>query len=255
VSISASIESFPTAHGGSNTDAERKASPYALSWIAMKGNVVSDKTSLGNAVLAQVSGAKHSADSVERELIVRITNGNRSAMAKLYLLYFPRLAKFFSHMMGNATAIEELISDTMVELWRENATIGPNTRVSVWVMGIAYRHARKRLADLASSRPHKQPSALRTNDTPQSWTVEALQHLDDYLRRLTVEERAALSLVYGGDHSRQDVVSIMNMSRESVEMHLNNARLWLRSAAEDNGIAHDEGGEPTQQSDGCVGTG
>ena len=214
-----------------------------------------DNKSLGKAVMQRSCGTKHSADSVERELLVGIASGNRSAMAKLYLLYFPRLAMFFSHMIGNAALIGDLISDTMFELWRENATIGPNTRVSVRVMGIAYRHARKRLADLASSRPHKQPSALWTDhDTPHSTTVEAPQHLDDYLRRLTVEERAALHFVYGGDHSRQDIVSIMNMSRESVDMHLNSARLWLRSATEDSGIAHDQGRELTQQSHGCVAT-
>ena len=165
--------------------------------------------SLGNAVMPQSCAAKNSADSVERELLVSISAGSRSAMARLYFLYFPRLAQFFLQVMGNAALVQELISDTMLEVWRENATVGPNTRVSVWTMGIAYRHARRRLADGGSLPLH------------------------DYPRRLTVEGRAALHLAYVGDHSRQDIASIMNMSCESLDAHLSNARRWLRTPAND----------------------
>jgi len=186
---------------------------------------VSDGHSLGNGITARSSAAQQSAEATVRELLAYISTGDRSAIAKVYLLYFARLANFFVHVTGNADLIEELISDTMLDVWRESAVIGPNTSVSVWVMGIAYMRTQKLLAAGGSTPPHVQASIHRADHDTPGYTPR----LRDLLLRLTVEERTALYLVYASDHSRQDIVYIMNLSRECVEMHLTNARLRLRS--------------------------
>lgn len=192
----------------------------------------------GNVATARSSAAKRSAETTERELLAHISTGNRSAMAKLYASYFARLANFFVHVTANADLVDELVSDTMLDVCRVRPTLGPNASVSAWVMSIAYMHIQKRLGAHRSTRSRVQSSGLRADhDSPGSITWETLPRVHDFLPRLTVEERAVLHLVYAGDHSRQDIVYIMNVSRECVEMHLTNARLRLRSSFDNSDSA------------------
>jgi RNA polymerase sigma factor (sigma-70 family) len=180
--------------------------------------------------------AQPSAECTERALLAQISDGNRSALAQLYLLYFQRLGNFFTQVMANPNLAEDLIAATMFDVWAKRERIGPNLSVFVWVVGIAYAHAYRRLTGVTSTRPHWQPAASDVEPTsPRSSAVGTPLRILDHLPRLTTEERTALYLVYCGRQSRQDVGHIMNISSESVDMHLTNARCRLRLSVDDAG--------------------
>jgi DNA-directed RNA polymerase specialized sigma24 family protein len=180
---------------------------------------------VGNVATAHSSAGKQPTEEAERALLALVSAGDRSAMDKLYVLYFARLAKFFLHLTAHADLVEELIDDTMVEVWREGASIGGNPSVAVWIMGLAYSHGKRRVAKVGALL-HAQPSALHTeHDRPQSTTLEVPSRLHEFLLRLPVEERALLHLVYSGGHSRRDIADIMNISCECVDVLLRDIRL------------------------------
>jgi len=121
--------------------------------------------------------------------------------------------------------VEELIDDTMIEVWRKRASIRENASVAVWIMGLAYSHGQKRVAEVGVPWLHSQLSELHTEpDSPRSTTLEASSRLDESLLSLPVEERVLLHLVYVGGYSRRDVAAIMNISCEGVDMLLSEAR-------------------------------
>jgi len=185
----------------------------------------------GNVATAHSSAGKPPTEEAERALLALISAGDRSALDKLYVLYFARLAKFFLHLTAHADLVEELVNDTMVEVWREGASIGGNPSVAVWIMGLAYSHGKKGVAKGGARRLHGQPSVLQTeHDSPRSTTLEASSRLDEFLLSLPVEERALLHLVYSGGHSRRDVADIMNISCECVDVLFGDIRLRRGSA-------------------------
>jgi len=195
-------------------------------------NSVMDTTQpVGNVATAHASAGKQPTEEAERALLALISAGDRSAMDRLYVLYFARLVKFFLHLTAHTDLVEELINDTMVEVWREGASIGANASVAVWIMGLAYSHGKKGVAKGGARRLHGQPSVLQTeHDSPRSTTLEASSRLDEFLLSLPVEERALLHLVYSGGHSRRDVADIMNISCECVDVLFGNIRLRRGSA-------------------------
>jgi RNA polymerase sigma-70 factor, ECF subfamily len=196
---------------------------------------VSDVHLPGTVATAR-SWANQSAETVERALLAHISRGCRSALAQLYHLYFPRLASFVGHLTANAELAEELISDTMFDVWRKRERIDSNCSVFVWVMGIAYRHAHRRLAGRNSDPSGEQPTRSRkTHACPGPIPEEIVPRLQDLLLGLTFEERAVLYLVHSSHHSRLEVARIMNQSSEYVDMHLTNARFRLRSSANHDG--------------------
>jgi RNA polymerase sigma-70 factor (ECF subfamily) len=153
-----------------------------------------------------------------------ISAGDRSAMDRFYVLYFARLAKFFLRLTAHPNLVEELVDDTMVEVWCKGASIRENASVAVWIMGLAYSHGQKRVAEVGVQRLHSQLSVLHTeSESPRSTTLEASSRLDESL--LSLQERVLLHLVYVAGYSRPDVAAIMNISCEGVDVLLSEARL------------------------------
>jgi len=176
--------------------------------------------------LVSNAAGKQPREEAERALLAFISAGDRSAMDRLYVLYFATLANFFLHLTAHADLVEELINDTMVEVWRRGASIGANASVAVSIMGLAYSNGQKRVAKVRAPRLHSQPSALHTEQgSPRATTLEESSRLDESLLKLPVEERALLHLVYIGGYSRRDIADIMNISCECVDVLLSDARL------------------------------
>jgi DNA-directed RNA polymerase specialized sigma24 family protein len=190
--------------------------------------VVSNAPSLGDVVTARSSAAKQIAHTPQHELLASISAGSRSAMEEFYLLYFTRLAHFFTHMTANADLVEELISDTMFDVWRQSATIGSNVSVPIWIMRLAYSHGQVRLARtglacwyLPTPTPHTK------HGIAPAATSQISVDQQDLLMELPFEERAVLHLIYAGGHSRQSIADIMSMSCEELDILLAQARYRL----------------------------
>jgi DNA-directed RNA polymerase specialized sigma24 family protein len=132
---------------------------------------------------------KESSEDLDRALLSSISSGDRRAIEKLYASYFSRLAKFFLELNVRADFIEDLIIDTMVDLWKEGPSIGADVSVSVAIMRLAYSNGQRHFAQATETRA-----------------------------------RALLYLVYGCGHSRRDIADIMNVSPECVDLSLGDAR-------------------------------
>src|SRR5579862_6061565 len=68
---------------------------------------------------AAIEDAREFADSEDRGLLRDMASGNRSAVGRLYGVYFSRLLKFFAHLMPRAApeVLDDLIADTLFDVW------------------------------------------------------------------------------------------------------------------------------------------
>jgi DNA-directed RNA polymerase specialized sigma24 family protein len=168
-------------------------------------------------------------EEAERALLALVSADDRSAMEILYVLYFARLANFFLHLTTKRDLVDDLIIDTMVEVWKEGASFAANTSVSVAVMRLAYSFGKKRIVEASETRPHLRHAILDTgHDSPFSTALDTASNKQDCSFNLPIEERALLHLVYASGHSRSDVAYIMNISCERVDVLLGDARLRRR---------------------------
>jgi DNA-directed RNA polymerase specialized sigma24 family protein len=188
---------------------------------------VKDLQSDGNVATAQWVADKQSAETAERALLAHISDGDRFAMGELYALYFGKLAKFFRHLSAHAD-LEELINDTMIEVWQTGASMGTNTSVSVGIMRLAYSRGQERFARASESgRQVSRDIENPHHDSPG--TLEPTSNQQHLFLTLAVEERALLHLVYASGYSRRDIADIMDISCEWVDALLRNARLRHRA--------------------------
>src|SRR5262245_26532371 len=170
------------------------------------------------------------ADITERRLLTAISKGSRFALRRLHSLYFSRLATFFTHLvpMPAAEIIDDLVADTMFDVWRMSATLGRGPSVHVAIMRIAWKHGSKHLASsgMHASLPERFSIRAESN-TWRSTGTEALRPFSDVLATLHVNERAVVQLVHSG-HSRQEVADILSMPCHAIDTYLASAMIALQ---------------------------
>jgi RNA polymerase sigma-70 factor, ECF subfamily len=169
-------------------------------------------------------------DDGDRRLLERSARGDREAFRELYIIYHRRLARFLIRLTRRYEMAEEVINDTMWVVWRKAGEFRGDSRVSTWIMGIAYRRALKTLGSRGEQRfetvpienePLAAPDELGAAETGE-WIVLAM-------RQLPTDQRLVLEFAYGNGHSCEEIAQIMDCPVNTVKTRLFHARAKLRA--------------------------
>jgi RNA polymerase sigma-70 factor (ECF subfamily) len=180
--------------------------------------------------------ATRSGNDWERDLLDKISAGDRDAFRALYLHYHRRLARFLTRVTHRYEDAEEIINDTLWIVWQRAGDFRGASQVSTWIMGIAYRRALNRIRRAAT---HERVMALEViegesavNDMGSA--IEDRQLLDHALSQLPLEQRLVLEFTYYLDQSCEEVAEIMECPVNTVKTRMFNARRKLRTILADH---------------------
>jgi RNA polymerase sigma-70 factor, ECF subfamily len=174
--------------------------------------------------------AERARERPERELLERIDARDREAMRELYLLYYPRLARFLRRMTRRHDLVDEIVNDTLFVVWEKAGDFRGDSRVSTWIMGIAYRRGLSLLRAEYRAREHMllpttHDQHLRNPVAEQSDVAELLERA---LESLSPDHRAVLELTYYLGHSCGETAAIMDCPINTVKTRMFHARNRLR---------------------------
>jgi DNA-directed RNA polymerase specialized sigma24 family protein len=159
-------------------------------------------------------------DVAARRLLAAMSRGRRSALRRLHSLYFARLVNFFLHLapMSPAAVIEDLVADTMFDVWRTSASLERSCSIHVAIMRIAWAHAGQRVVDGGGAPSPTQQSSSAPQSRSRPSSTPKLPPLSDVLATLHLNERAVVHLVHSG-HSREEVADILRISCTTVDTY------------------------------------
>lgn len=171
-------------------------------------------------------------DQSERRLLARVAGGDRAAIAELFRIYQPRLFRFIFRVTRSYAATEELVNDVMLSVWKQAATFRGESKLSTWILSIAYRQAlrhtaRKRLSIAPEVAPDDIPAdegALETED----WVQHGLNELPP-AQRITVVLVFYLGLSYA------EVATVTGCPVNTVKTRMFHARRRLQTSLADGG--------------------
>src|SRR5450755_1423208 len=164
----------------------------------------------------------------DEDLLRDVARGDRRALDALYLGYHRRLARFLSRIAPRYDTVEEIINDTFMVVWQHAKEFRGASRVSTWIIGIAYRIALKSLRGNDGLQ-----RAQSSNDLPEeSVDPTAAAELRDWIARalnhLPLEQRLTMELAYHMGHSIEEIAEITGCPAGTVKARMFHAREKLR---------------------------
>jgi RNA polymerase sigma-70 factor, ECF subfamily len=179
--------------------------------------------------------AGRAGNELERDLLRRISAGDRDAFRDLYLRYHRRLARFLTRILHRYADAEEIINDTLWIVWQRAGEFRNASRVSTWIMGIAYRRALNMIRR-ATTHEHAMTLEIAETEGTVSDSAQALEErqlLDAGLAQLPLEQRLVLEFTYYLDHSCEEIAEIMECPVNTVKTRMFHARRKLRTILAD----------------------
>jgi len=167
-------------------------------------------------------------DAEERELLGRVAARDHEAMREFYLLYHRRLARFVTRITRRRDLIEEIVNDTLLVVWRRAADFRGCSRVSTWVMGIAWRTGLKSFQ--REQRAAAYPALPEDAVTLQEESHANRDALERAMSVLSPEQRAVIELAYVGGYSCEEISVVMRCPVNTVKTRLFHARRKVRIA-------------------------
>src|SRR6185503_6497266 len=154
----------------------------------------------------------------------KIALGDRGAFEELFQSYKRRLMGYAYRMTGDASRAEELVSDILVEVWKNASRFQERSSVSTWIFGIAHH----KVVDEIRRRAGQGEAVDVAEDlrdpaqSPESSVIEQDRNarLRGLMLRLTPEHREVLDLTIFQERSLEETAAIQDCPVNTVKTRM-----------------------------------
>jgi RNA polymerase sigma-70 factor (ECF subfamily) len=180
----------------------------------------------------------NSLDERAQLLLSQVAEGSHAAFEELYRLYSRRVYAFARRMIENAESADEIMVETMYEVWRAAGRFRRDSRVSTWILGIARNKA---LMVMRGSHAHLHDDIddfadIIDAEVPDGFTQLAEKEVRDLiqrcLERLSHKHRECIHLVHFESMSMPEVAAFLGIPEGTVKSRLSHARAQLAACVE-----------------------
>lgn len=182
---------------------------------------------------AEPSADRAEAARRDAECVQRAQRGDTAAFRELVDRHRDRIYGLALRMLRSANDAEEVAQDAFVRAWRALPRFRGDAAFATWLYRITVRLTADRAALLGRRRGREAPL-----DDPRAAAAEAPEdrrphdesaRIDALMERLTMVQRAVVTLYYYQDRSVEDVARLLAMPENTVKTHLSRARGALRT--------------------------
>lgn len=164
----------------------------------------------------------------DEELLSAVARGDNRALDTLYLGYHRRLARFLARISPRYETVEEIINDTFMIVWQHAKEFRGASRVSTWIIGIAYRVALKSLRGNDGLMHAQSSDSLPEKSCDPTEGEELRDWIGHALLQLPLEQRLTMELAYHMGHSIDEIAQITGCPPGTVKARMFHAREKLR---------------------------
>ena len=169
------------------------------------------------------------ANDRDRTLLTAIAAGDETALTEIHSRYYRRVASFSWRITGRYDLAEEVTNDTLRVIWQCAARFQGASKVSTWILGIAYRLSMTTLRTIGPRWPSGEPMHYPINETHQPEAeAEVCEWVGAALARLPEEQRTVFELFYHIGYSCKEIAERVKCPVGTVKTRLYHGRRKLR---------------------------
>jgi RNA polymerase sigma-70 factor (ECF subfamily) len=172
--------------------------------------------------------------SDERQLILRLRRGERSALEQIVTDHQQRIARLVSRLSGWTGETEDLVQDVFVKALANAKRFRGDSKVSTWLTSIAINvcrsHQRTRVfrATFWKKWMNRRVEPDVDDAAQPVQQIERVRRVTEAVRRLKSMYREVVVLHYLEGLSSDDIGGVLGITRNTVEVRLHRARQMLR---------------------------
>ena len=171
----------------------------------------------------------------EKELIIRLKNGDKDAFTRIYEQYWKHLFGVAAHKIKDLSEAEEVVQDIFTDLWNRRETLELTSSLSAYLFVCVKYQVIKILAKRNHQlryRNYFKGQDIQSDLSTEHWLrFEELRHqLANETEKLPQKCRLVFQLSREHGYSQAQIARELGISEKTVESHLTKALKNLRSS-------------------------
>ena len=172
-----------------------------------------------------------SASEDDLDLIRRVVGRDRQAFETLYHRYSPVVYRYLWKLIRQRESVEEALNDVMMVVWETASRFNGTSRLSTWILGIAYNKAlkaRARSARFDTESREAEPYGVEPSGPEDAWAHRELASaVAQAIDNLPPDQGAVVELTYYHDLSYAEIAKIVGCPVNTVKTRMSYARRRL----------------------------
>ena len=161
----------------------------------------------------------------ERELVMRLIDGDEEAFQKLYVNYKDRLQYFAFSFLKSSDNAEDIVQDVFTNLWIGRRMIDPDIPFSAYLYVIVKNRVLNQIRDIGKRNLLREQILTQAIDFTEATQDEILSaDLKELIRRaidtLTPRQQEIFKLSREGCLSYKEIAAKLNISVNTVHEHI-----------------------------------
>jgi RNA polymerase sigma-70 factor (ECF subfamily) len=166
----------------------------------------------------------------EAQLLARISQGDKDALAQLYRVLEKPVFRFILSRLNDPFESADILHDVFIEVWRSAGRFEGRSKVKTWIFGIAYR----KVIDLHRKRGRMQvsddiPEAI--DDSPDAASCLAAgqeaAHVRYCMDRLKDDHRSAIAMAFYEDMTYGQIAEVSGVPEGTIKTRIFHAKKLL----------------------------
>ena len=171
-------------------------------------------------------------DDPDTSVVLRIANGDQSAVRELVGRHLPALHAVARRMMGSAEEAEDVVQEVFLKVWTHAGKWQPGrAKFSTWLHRVAINQCYDRLRRKREIAMDKPPEHVDSRPSPEEMAMSSDLSKEVYaaLQELPERQRAALVLSHYQGFSQMEAAAVLEVTEEALESLLARGRRTLRT--------------------------
>jgi RNA polymerase sigma-70 factor (ECF subfamily) len=173
-------------------------------------------------------------------LLQRVAGGDRDAFGELYNRLQRPLFGYLMKLVRDREMVEDVLNETLMEVWRQAARFEGRSSVNTWVFSIAHHRAVSRLRKKRETSLDEEQAAAIEDEGPtpdvRAESSDMSRLLAKLMERLSFEHREILHLAYYQEFSVQEIADALDLPPNTVKTRMFYARQRLKVLLEESGV-------------------
>jgi len=186
---------------------------------------------------SQAKPRDRSADAI---LLQRIGHGDRNAFAQLFKELQQPLFCYLMKLLRDRDATEEVLNETMLEVWRQAARFEGRSLATTWIFSIAHNLAVSRLRKRRDIALDEEQAMMIEDESPTAdigvEKKDVSRLVERLMNKLSAEHREILHLAYWQELSVLQIADMLQLPPSTVKTRMFYARLRLKALLKPHGI-------------------